>query len=237
MRTRLLTLAVAVVSMVVLLPLVSTVRRVREENDALIRAIEAADTPRITSWFRTYAEERSVGDLSLLLKSAVEQFVTIDEQGGTGPMYRTSGDAEPVLIEIVSSCPPTRHSALYPLLFTASELGYAGVVSELLLLGLNVDARSGSGKTALMYAAEQGQNDVTLILISGGASPWLETQQLGDSRPSNALALAQRFGSMDASSADRRKQAIGVLKRAMERKRSVGPEVSGSGRTLGGSRR
>ena len=56
-------------------------------------------------------------------------------------------------------------------LIDAAEAGEAGEVRKLLSEGASVNAHSPIGKTALMFAAQEGRLEVVEILLDSGLSP------------------------------------------------------------------
>ena len=50
----------------------------------------------------------------------------------------------------------------------ASEKGYSEIVTMLIEMGININARQGKGWTALMYALGAAQEETAKILINAG---------------------------------------------------------------------
>ena len=57
-------------------------------------------------------------------------------------------------------------------LIDASEAGELAIVQKLLKEGASVNAKSGRGKTPLMFAAAEGQLEVIEVLLEYGADPF-----------------------------------------------------------------
>ncbi|HEX7044155.1 MAG TPA: ankyrin repeat domain-containing protein [Burkholderiales bacterium] len=82
---------------------------------------------------------------------------------------------------------PSAHGAAA--LFNAVLKGRLAVVHTLLKQGVNVNARTVTGKTPLMAAAYKGYSDIVKLLLDNGAEPGAR-----DKRGDTALKIAQRGG-------------------------------------------
>ena len=82
----------------------------------------------------------------------------------------------------------------FEILHWAAMKGHEHVVLFLLDQGVDVDARDGQRRTALLHAIESGQTGVVHCLIKRGAN--VEAQQLGESRLT-PLLLAVRYRNRD----------------------------------------
>lgn len=71
-------------------------------------------------------------------------------------------------------------------------MGDENRVSELIAYGVNVNARSILGSTALMYAAKNGYTEIAEMLLKAGAEPNLRTN-----KGSSASDLAAKAGHVE----------------------------------------
>lgn len=114
-----------------------------------------------------------------------------------------SGDETSVrmLLSIGASPDGTKDYPYYlrhftPLEFSShlSQAAYSGnlaVVKQLLDAGANPNVVEGSGRTAIMSAAERGHTDIARLLMESGADP------LADHGEGSALSIARSKGQMD----------------------------------------
>ena len=80
-------------------------------------------------------------------------------------------------------------SCLFAPLHEAARHGHAELVRLLLERGARVNARSGTGRTALHLAAEEGHADVVRVLVDSGADV-----SIRDGRGKTAADRARREG-------------------------------------------
>lgn len=86
-----------------------------------------------------------------------------------------------------SGRPPSAHGAAA--LFTAVLKGRLAIVATLLKQGVDVNARTVTGKTPLMAAAYKGYSDIVQLLLDHGAN-----FNMRDARGDTALRMATRGG-------------------------------------------
>jgi uncharacterized protein len=77
----------------------------------------------------------------------------------------------------------------------AAEKGYLKIVIELVRAGADVNAKSSSGKTALMRAAEEGNSGIVRFLLENGALEEVNTK--GGESGKSALMRASEKGHLD----------------------------------------